>query len=430
LISWGALSISLLDRDVYLEKFREIVGRIKFRNENFKEEIFVDHIRLGSISNAQFDYIFEPLLSDITLRRRLSLLAELKSLPDRDHWLRYQDEQSNRDVSSLRSGYMRFRECIEYPNLGDQRMVRPFIRSTEIALRNMWEHDKELEEGKKPPQIAEAIWSELHLKTACSYLPPLPPETFDADDTSKEVVGLYESLVQHFHETIVTTGIDARHDSAFGLVLFAVSLLADALSLRPAEYVSAKLLLRSIVEAHINLRYLRTKDDRTIWFQFRNFGNAQAKLALLKYLDYREKPDYVDMEQLYAFANQDLWLEFQEIELGNWAKKTLREIAVEAKLKNVYDQHYQILSVTAHAHWTGMRETNFTVCLNPLRRLHLIPDAPRPYHASHIPEMCKLINQMLDDLNHLYPAFKMRLRKYKAAAQVEERQRAVPPNSD
>ncbi|MEA2820500.1 MAG: hypothetical protein QOJ86_2504 [Bradyrhizobium sp.] len=466
LISWGALSISLLNRDVYLKKFREIVGRVKFRNENFKEEIFVDHIRLGSISNAQFDYIFEPLLSEITLRRQLSLLAELKSLPDRDHWLRYQDEQSNRDVSSLRPGYMkcldhqsqeatdlrwlivmshfanhklvlgqenadgRFRECVEYPNLGDQRMVRPFIRSTEIALRNMWERDKELEEGKRPPQIAEAIWSELHLKTPCAYLPPLPLETFDADDTSKEVVRLYESLVQHFHETIVTTGIDARHDSAFGLILFAVSLLADALSLRPAEYVSAKLLLRSIVEAHINLRYLRMKDDRTIWFQFRNFGNAQAKLALLKYLDHREKPDYVDMEQLYAFANQDLWLEFQEIELGNWAKKNLREIAVEAKLKNVYDQHYQILSVTAHAHWTGIRETNFTVCLNPLHRLHLIPDAPRPYHASHIPEMCKLINQMLDDLNHLYPAFKTRLRKYKAAAQAEEQQKAVPPNSD
>ena len=58
------------------------------------------------------------------------------------------------------------------------------------------------------------------------------------------------------------------------------------------------------------------------------------------------------MEQLYAFANQDLWLEFQEIELGNWAKKTLRDIAIEAKLKDVYDQHYQILSITAHAHWT------------------------------------------------------------------------------
>jgi hypothetical protein len=251
LITWGTLLISLLDREAYLEKFREIVGRIKFRHENFKDELFVDHVRLKNISNTQFDYIFEPLLSDIALRRQLSLLAELRSLPDREHWLRYQDEKSNRDVSDLKAGYMkcldhqsqeatdlrwlivmthfanhklvlaqenaegRFRECVEYPNSGDQRIVRPFIRSTEIALRNMWEQDKELKEGEKPPQIAEAIWSELHLKTPCSYLPPLPPEIFDSGNTTKEVLELYASLVQHFHETIVTTGIDARHDSTF-----------------------------------------------------------------------------------------------------------------------------------------------------------------------------------------------------------------------
>ncbi|MGZ5873770.1 MAG: DUF5677 domain-containing protein [Bradyrhizobium sp.] len=466
LITWGTLLISLLDRDRYLMRFREVIGRVKFRHENFKDEIFVDHVRLKKISNTQFDYIFEPLLSDIALRRQLSLLAEISSLPDRDHWLRYQDEQSNRDISDLKAGYMkcldhqsqeatdlrwlivmthlanrklflgqenadeRFRECVEYPNFGDQRAVHPFVRSTEIALRNILLQDKELKEGEKPPQIAEAIWSEFHLKTPCTYLPPLPPEVFDRGDTSKEVLELYAALVQHFHETIVTTGIDARHDSAFGLVLFAISLLVDALSLRSVEFVSAKLLLRSIVEAHINLRYLRVKDDRTIWLQFRNFGNSQAKLALLKYLDYKEKPGYIDIEQLYAFANQDLWLEFQEIELGNWAKKTLRYIAVEANLKDVYDQHYQILSVTAHAHWTGIREANFTVCLNPLHRLHLIPDAPKPYCTSHIPDMCKLVNQMLDDLSHLYPPFKARLRKYKTinpgAASSEEQPSVTP----
>ena len=156
------------------------------------------------------------------------------------------------------------------------------------------------------------------------------------------------------------------------------------------------------------------KDNRTIWFQFRNFGNSQAKLALLKYLDYGEKPDYIDIDELYQFATQDMWLEFQEINLGNWAKKTFREIAIEAGLKEVYDQHHQILSMTAHAHWPGIREAVFAICVNPLHRLHLIPDAPKPFPASHIPAMCKIANQMLDDVNKLYPTFKARLREYKA----------------
>lgn len=449
LITWGTLLIGLLDRETYLERFRDVILRVKSRHENFKDELFLDHARLKAASNAQFDFMFEPILSDSGLRKQLAVMAEIKSLPDHDHWSRYQDDHSNRDLSALSPGYMkcldhqsqeatdlrwlivmthfangklflgqenasgRFRECIDYPNFGDQLMVRPFIRSTEIALRNFGDQEKDKKDGEKSPQLAEAIWSELHLKTPCLYLPPAPPERVDRSGVSKEVVELYSHLVRHFHETIATTGIDSRHDSAFGLTLFAVSMLADALSLRPAEFISVKLLLRSVVEAHINLRYLKVKDDHTVWLQFRNYGNAQAKLALLKYLDYRKKPEYVNIEQLFAFANQDLWLEFQEIELGSWSKKSLREIATEAKLKDVYDQHYQILSVTAHAHWTGIREPNFTVCLNPLHRLHLIPAAPRPYPVSHVPEMCKLINQMLEDLNQLYPTFKMRLRKYK-----------------
>lgn len=311
----------------------------------------------------------------------------------------------------------RFEQCVKYPNEGDQKSVRPFIRSTEIALRNMWAQEKskhKQEDSKTSPQISEAIWAELHLKTPCIQIPPTEPQLFDTKEITKEVSQIYLDLVRHFHETIDTTGIDARHDTAFGLVFFAITLMADAMTLREYEFTSAKLLLRSIVEAHINLRYLKVKDDRTVWFQFRNFGNAQAKLALLKYLDYKEKPDYVDIDQLYAFANQDLWLEFQEINLGNWAKKTLREIAVEAGLKDTYDQHYQLLSMTAHAHWPGIREVNFTVCLNPLHRLHLIPEAPKPSPVSHIPSMCKTVNQMLDDLNYLYPSFKSRLKGYKS----------------
>jgi Family of unknown function (DUF5677) len=104
----------------------------------------------------------------------------------------------------------------------------------------------------------------------------------------------------------------------------------DAISRREYEYISSKLLLRTIVEAHINLRYLTSKDNQTIWFQFRNHGTSQAKLSLLKYLEYQKKPDYIDMKELFVLANEDMWVEYQDISLGNWANKNLREIAIEA----------------------------------------------------------------------------------------------------
>jgi hypothetical protein len=126
------------------------------------------------------------------------------------------------------------------------------------------------------------------------------------------------------------------------------------------------------------------------------------------------KPDYVDIQELYQLANEDMWLEYQDINLGNWANKSLREIAIEAGLKEVYDQHYPVLSTSSHAQWSPIRESNFTQCVNPLHRYHRIPDMPRFSQENLIPDMCKLINQMLEDVNKPYAPFKMRLRGYKA----------------
>jgi hypothetical protein len=108
-----------------------------------------------------------------------------------------------------------------------------------------------------------------------------------------------------------------------------------------------------------------------------------------------------------------MWLEFQEINLGSWASKSLREIATEAGVKEAYDQHYSILSVASHAQWIAVREEGFTQCANPLHRYHRIPDMPRFSQENLVSDMCKFANQMLNDLNKMYPPFKQRFRAYK-----------------
>jgi hypothetical protein len=49
-------------------------------------------------------------------------------------------------------------------------------------------------------------------------------------------------------------------------------------------------------------------------------------------------------------------------------------------------------------------------CLNPLHRFHRIPAPSKSYMPSILPDACKLVNRMIDDLNHLYPSFKQRLK--------------------
>lgn len=451
LYTWAALAVGLMERDRYLPIFRDIAGRLKYRHDNFSEELYVNHASLKDLSNSQFDFIFEPLLKDSELRSHFAELGLLNSLPDHEHWTRYGtvDEKNETDLSFLASGYAqcidhqsqqatdirwmivmnflanqriifnshleeRFLTIVEYPNRGDMRSVRPSIRALEIGLRGNPGEKKQEEKIKQHAIVAEGVWDELFVGTNCMPLAFHEPKLFDHKATLAEVFDIYKGLIIHYFDNIATTGIDARLDSAFGLVLYALSLLSEGIALRPYQRLAGRLILRTILETHINLRFLTKKDDETIWFQYRNHGSAQAKLAFLKYLQAKEKPDYVNIQELFDLANEDMWLEYQDINLGNWASKSLRDIAIEAGLKEAYDQHYTILSTTIHAQWTGVREENFTQCINPLHRYHRIPAMPKPSQEDIVPDMCKIINQMLDDLTHLYPQFKDRLRAYRA----------------
>lgn len=453
LYSWAAVSTVLFDREEYLAIFREIAGRAKHRHDKFGDEIYLNHEALKTATNIQFDFIFAPLLDLKDLRSQFSKLSILSSLPDRDHWARYTAIEDDNDLSVLASAYAqcfnhqsqaatdirwlivmnfiandkmrfsshleeRYRTIIEYPNRGDMRSVRPAIRAIEISLRgDPTEKDSTLKNSRYEA-ASEEIWNELFAGTNCMPLALQTPEPLDHRKSLRELMDVYKRLVIHYFDNVGTTGIDPKLDSAFGLVLYALALLAEAASLRPYQRISAKLLLRTILESHINLRFLTTKDDRTVWLQYRNHGSAQAKLAFLKYLEAEQMPEYVNIQELYELANEDMWIEYQDINLGSWANKSLRDIANEAGLKEVYDQHYIILSTAIHAQWSAVRETNFTQCVNPLHRYHRVPDSPRVVQENLIPEMAKLINQMLDDLNHLYPQFKDRLRAHRSIKSV------------
>src|SRR5579862_638024 len=451
LYSWAALTTALLNRDEYLAVFRKIVSRIKYRHDNLQEELFLDHASLKTVSNAQFDFIFEPLLLvSEDLRSIFARLAKLTSLPDRDHWDRYGDNSHDNasDFSKMAAGFAqcfdhqsqqstdirwmivmnylsngrivfgqpmeeRFLEYVEYPNRGDMRSVRPSIRALEITLRGN-PHELSPEKKKKEhEEIAERIWDELYAGTNCMPLDMLAPKVFDYREVAVKAIEVYKSLIANYFDNVSTTGIDARLDGSHGLAMYTIALLIEGIGLSADQRISAKLILRTILEAHINLRFLTIKDDPTIWLQYRNYGSSQAKLTFLKFLDAKEKPDYVDIQELYQLANEDVWLEYQDINLGSWANKSLRDIAIEAGLKGIYDQHYPILSTSSHAQWSSVRESNFTQCVNPLHRYHRIPDMPRFSQENLIPDMCKLINQMLEDVNKLYPPFKERLRGYK-----------------
>jgi hypothetical protein len=440
-VLWACVLSSLLDRELYLSLFRQTVMAARELEEGSRPRV-IAHSFLGEVSDEIFDRIFGAVLSTPTAREVLRSLCLIEALPDRRHWLRNLgepnqetdwsplvhavadnfDHQSQRatDVRWMKvmheiiSGQTRFSEQMAdllenfrlYPNRGEMSRVRPHIRAMEMGLRNI---EAGLLGEEAPSMMGEAFWVEMKQKTSCIHPREFEPPTLPSAALRDEAMSVMERLQNHFDETVVTTNVDARHDGAFGLTLFSMSYLVSLSAFYGHDFPFSRTVLRSIVESFITLEYLAKKDDPSIWEQYRRYGAGQAKLVFLKNIREEEVPEFFDLRLMEALANEDMWMEFEDVEIGNWAKTDLRSMAIFAGVKREYDLYYDWASGFAHGHWMAVRETAFVNCLNPLHRYHRIPGPPLSPLPSVLPDAAKLVNRMLDRLNHLYPTFTPRL---------------------
>jgi hypothetical protein len=282
-----------------------------------------------------------------------------------------------------------------FPDKGDMRSVRPTIRSMEISLWVMGHHTLDW---------SQAFWRECLEKTPCLAAAPddpKPPNPLPAE--FGPIVWRAINLVSdHWINSTKTTDIDAKHEGAFGFVLYALRCLLELVG--PARIrIAGRLLLRTIVECRITLAYLVAKNDASLWIRYRHYGSGQAKLALLKISEAVRPPHSVTAEQLDQLANEDVWDEFVDINLGNWAGADLRKMADESGTKDVYDAFYGWNSGFSHGQWAAVRDSALTTCLNPLHRLHRIPLAGRREFGDVVPDAIGLVEGMVDDLSKLYP---------------------------
>jgi len=122
-----------------------------------------------------------------------------------------------------------------------------------------------------------------------------------------------------------------------------------------------------------------------------------------------EDTSYVDIDTLVLLANEDMWEEYLPIELGHWVNSNLRNLSIEAGMKDIYDEFYAWTSTYAHGHWGAVRDSVFTTCGNPLHRLHRIARETPKSPPDVIPDACRLIDRLLSLLDQCYPNFTERV---------------------
>jgi len=431
---WASLVRAVLPRSEALQIFRRIAK--EFRTAvlagNFtSEQSLPSHTNLQKYHPQLIPVIVATVVAHPLGYAALRLLSFFEHLPARDEWLTaINAERIDGDLDVLAdavaqylwhqsepatdvrwfcvttvaiAGKFRFPEKLAdrveslrlFPDHGDMRQVRPFIRSTEMVLWVLNEHDF---------KWSESFWRECHEKTLCipGEAPAIEPPIPESQEVGPLVTLAINEVAVHWIATAKTTEVDPVHEGAFGFVLYALRALVELVG-RTRQRIAGRLLLRTIVECRITLAYLMAKNDPALWAKYRHYGSGQAKLALLKIAEAAQPPHSVSSEILQQIANEDVWQEYVDIELGHWAGADLRKMAEESGTKDVYDAQYGWNSGFVHGQWAAVRDTALTTCLNPLHRLHRIPLNGLRDSGDTFPDARTIVQGMITDLSKLYP---------------------------
>lgn len=431
---WAALLVSHLPPANALALLRKIVKyAAEFHGDDRPSDI--THTGLSSLQPAVRDEILDILVEADEHRNILRPLL-LFDIPSRKAWatkirahpseidwqavmfavgrtLDHQSRESTdcrwvRLLCMMVSGRIKFplkakgmaEEILYYPDRGDLRGVRPTIRAMELGLREM---DKTVRSW--PAQF----WQQCLRETPCYCFPESEVVGSTIHVSLERVKQLYDLLVGHCNRTRTTSSKNIRHDTVFGVSLYCLSIVLELLRNNISQSILARIALRTIVDCFISLKYLVTRDTSELWESYRVFGAGQAKLSYLKLDELVQKPGYVDVNTLQRLANEDIWEELLPIDLGHWAGKDLRTLSIGAGVKDVYDRFYSWTSTFSHGHWGAIRDVGFTVCANPLHRLHRIPRNSARVLSDVIPDVCFLIDGLLETVSQCYPQFPHRL---------------------
>ncbi|MFM4722453.1 DUF5677 domain-containing protein [Aeromonas veronii] len=443
---WAGLLIKGIGRKKAIETFRNIglhlgnlFRKIKDRHCNLPR---IGIYGLSTLDEDLQDKFFELVFSTENAADALKPLILFNDLPLFNKWAKYLGDISDDDVvlwtvladavatlldhqsqesTDCRWAYMipivnsgkchlqtemQFRMFTEYPYYEEQRMVRPFIRSTEIQLGSGVMNDDYVQ-GKKV--WSDKFWKECKKRTECLSLEPAKNSIdFDLIKTISSVREIWEHLSIHFLETDEFTHVQPKRDASFGFCFYALTVTQEGLA-SSGKLLTAKLALRMLAEIYITFKYLISVRDEKLWTIYRSYGAGQAKLTFLK-LDevLTEQPGYLKKENIEALANEDIYMDFQNIDLGNWAKTDLRTMSQIADCKNIYDAYYSWPSSYAHGQWCAVRDVVFTTCHNPLHRLHRIPRTAPRYEDGAENDLILLFNKVLDLLDDIYPSFTKR----------------------
>ena len=437
---WAALIRVHIDRQDALKVYREI-GDCFFENKD-RDDVSPD-ITLSGIAKLPLDLqqqVFSIICTETTSPFLGSMLV-FNNLPGKKAWMskvpQLQEESAwsllantvshcffHNSIEStdcrvakiiplIAMGKLHFvgetigeeiiNDLLYYPHGVDPKRAESTIRALEGGISGMFSSEDLINH-----EWAEHFWKECFERTMClSFI--TQKDGISKRSKTKKIKILRKKLLSHFEATISTTGIDPKHEATFGIGLFGLQLIEELIDCGIQNAATGRILLRTLAEAYITLRWLVIRDENELWEAFRKYGCGQAKLQAIKIEELEEKVSFADVKMLDEIANEDQWDRFLEIGLGQWSGTNLRQMSDEASVKSIYDIFYNWGSSYTHAGWGAIRESNFQNCANPLHRFHQIPLKKPLKLPTVLPDACMLVNLILETISGQYSVFEHRI---------------------
>lgn len=136
----------------------------------------------------------------------------------------------------------------------------------------------------------------------------------------------------------------------------------------------APLYLRAMIDCHINLAWV-LKEPLERSRKFIRFGLGQEKLQIEHYkAKVSENPDLQEgIDAREAWLNAQRFEFLTDVNVGNWAGASAREMAQEAGLIDLYNYAYMPFSSVVHSMWHHVGRYNLDFCESVIHNHHRMP---------------------------------------------------------
>lgn len=144
---------------------------------------------------------------------------------------------------------------------------------------------------------------------------------------------------------------------------------------------------RTLVENRILLVWMATQNQEEIYRRYKDYGAGKAKLYALLAKSVPSNWLVNGVEEAVSViekaSHNDDVLDHRAVDISaNFAGKSLRQMADECGLADLYRHAYQMQSGISHSEWWSIEIHCMEPCLNVLHRGHLIPSMSLPSGGS------------------------------------------------